>query len=199
MRFVQPSKRPTGSAGEAPQDIETTRLLLRCLLPETIRAGLADELGAVENQLGARVPPDLLREPAVLQHAEARLSENANYLPWSVRAIILKSSAEMVGHVRFHSMPDPEYLHPYVRNAVELGYAVFPAYQRRGYALEALTGAMHWAQVTYDVRRFVASISPSNTASLTLIAKLGFQKIGQHLDPEDGIEHVYLRDSSNRQ
>ena len=99
---------------------------------------------------------------------------------------------EMVGHVRFHSRPDPEYLHPYVRNAVEFGYVVYPAHRRCGYALEALTGAMRWARDIHHVRRFVASISPSNGPSLALIAKLGFHKIAEHVDQEDGIEHIYL-------
>jgi ribosomal-protein-alanine N-acetyltransferase len=113
MSLMQLPKHTTGSdTRELPADIETTRLLLRCLLPEAIRAGLAGDLQAVANQLGASVPLDLLREPAVLQHADARLTEDADYLPWSARAIVLRSSMETVGHVRFHSRPDPEYLHP---------------------------------------------------------------------------------------
>jgi len=190
---VQLAKHTTGSdTRELLADIETTRLLLRCLLPEAIRAGLAGDLEAVATQLGASVPLDLLREPTVLQHAAARLTEDADYLPWSARAIVSRRSMEMVGHVRFHSRPDPEYLHPYVRNAVEFGYVVYPAHRRRGYALEALTGAMRWARDTHHVRRFVASISPSNAPSLALIAKLGFRRIAEHVDGEDGIEHIYL-------
>ena len=193
MSLVQLPKHTTSSdTSELLSDIETTRLVLRCLLPEAIRAGLAGNLKAVENLLGARVPLDLLREPAVLQHAGARLTEDANYLPWSARAIVLRDSMEMVGHVRFHSRPDPEYLQPYVRNAVEFGYVVYPAHRRCGYALEALTGAMRWARDIHHVRRFVASISPSNGPSLALIAKLGFHRISEHVDQEDGIEHIYL-------
>jgi len=193
MSLVQLPKHTTGCDTRALlADIETTRLLLRCLPPEAIQAGLAGDLKAVENQLGASVPLDLLREPAVLQHADARLTEDANYLPWSVRAIVLRESMEMVGHVRFHSRPDPEYLHPYVRNAVEFGYVVYPAHRRCGYALEALTGAMRWARDTHHISRFVASISPSNGPSLALIAKLGFHRIAEHVDQEDGIEHIYL-------
>jgi RimJ/RimL family protein N-acetyltransferase len=100
----------------------------------------------------------------------------------------------MVGHVRFHSRPDPEYLHPYVRNAVELGYEVFSAHRRHGYALEALIGAMCWAKQKHGVRKLVASVSPSNAPSLALIAKAGFRKIGEHVDVEDGVEHIYLRE-----
>jgi [ribosomal protein S5]-alanine N-acetyltransferase len=193
MSLVQLPNHTAGSdTRELLADIETTRLLLRCLLPEAVRARLAGDRKAVATQLGASVPLDLLREPAVLQHAAARLTEDADYLPWSARAIVLRSSMEMVGHVRFHSRPDPEYLHPYARNAVEFGYVVYPTHRRRGYALEALTGTMRWARDTHHIRRFVASISPSNGPSLALIAKIGFHRIAEHVDPEDGIEHIYL-------
>jgi len=138
------------------------------------------------------VPIDLLRDTTVLRYADAQLATDRKYLPWSARAIVLRNSLEMVGHIRFHSRPDPEYLHPYARNAVELGYAVFPAHRNLGYAFEAVSGAMHWARDTHDVRYFVASIAPGNIPSLALIAKLGFHKSGEHVDPEDGIEHIYL-------
>jgi [ribosomal protein S5]-alanine N-acetyltransferase len=78
-------------------------------------------------------------EPAVLQFSDAQLLADPHYLPWSARAILLKETGEMVGHLRFHTRPDPEYLHPYARGAVELGYVIFSAHRRRGYALEALT------------------------------------------------------------
>jgi RimJ/RimL family protein N-acetyltransferase len=44
------------------------------------------------------------------------------------------------------------------------------------------------------VRRFVASVAPTNTPSLALVAKAGFRKIGEHVDGEDGVEHIYLRE-----
>jgi RimJ/RimL family protein N-acetyltransferase len=190
---MQTSKMRESAPRQHPSDIETPRLLLRVLLPRSIRAGLSGDLRTIERQLRARVPIDLIQEPAVLKHADARLTD-PNYLPWSARAIILKESMEMVGHLRFHSRPDAEYLHPYVRNAVEFGYVVFPAHRRRGYALEAVTGAMCWAENEYGVRKFVASVSPRNVPSLVLIAKAGFRKIGEYVDDEDGVEHIYLRD-----
>jgi L-amino acid N-acyltransferase YncA len=54
---------------------------------------------------------------------------------------------------------------------------------------------MSWAE-TNGVRRFVASVSPSNTPSLALVAKTGFRKIGEHIDSEDGLEHIYLREGA---
>jgi RimJ/RimL family protein N-acetyltransferase len=105
---------------------------------------------------------------------------------------------QMVGHVRFHSRPDPDYLRPYAPNAVEFGYVVFTAYRRRRYAQEALTGVMQWAQRIHGVDRFVASVSPANLPSLNLISKFGFQKVGEAIDPVDRIEHIYLRDAKRR-
>ncbi len=175
-------------------DIDTRRLTLRCLSPDAIEAGLLGHLRIVEERLGARVPIDLAEDPAVLRYARAQLDADPEYLPWSVRAMILRDSMEMIGHIRFHTRPDPEYLHAYARGAVELGYVVFAAYRKRGYAQEALTGAMQWALKIHGIRRFVASASPNNLASSSLIAKLGFHKVGQQLDAIDGIEYVYLRD-----
>jgi RimJ/RimL family protein N-acetyltransferase len=99
---------------------------------------------------------------------------------------------QMIGHVRFHSRPDPDYLHPFARDAVEFGYVVFADHRRRGYAGEALAGVMQWAQETHGVDRFVASVSPDNLPSLSLVRNLGFQKVGEYVDAVDGIEHVYL-------
>jgi len=175
-------------------DIETARLLLRRLSPDAIQAGLSGDLGPLEEQLGASVPVDLLQDPAVLRYAQEQLAADAGYLPWSARAILLRNERQMVGHVRFHSRPDPDYLRPYASNAVEFGYAVFAAYRRKRYAEEAVAGLMQWAQEGHGVGRFVLTISPDNLPSRNLAEKFGFRKIGEHVDAIDGIEDIYLRD-----
>ena len=195
LSAVEPSERRALTYGEWPADIETSRLLLCCLWPDSIRTGLSGDMSAIERQLLASVPVDLIREPAVLKFADAQLAADPDYLAWSARAILLKETREMVGHLRFHTRPDPKYLHSYARHAVELGYVIFSAHRRRGYALEALNGAMSWAEAN-GVRKFIASVSPSNTPSLALVAKSGFCKIGEHIDSKDGLEHIYLREVS---
>ena len=52
---------------------------------------------------------------------------------------------------------------------------------------------MAWAQTTFGVCRFVASVSPTNEPSLRLIARFGFQRVGEHIDEIDGIEHIFMR------
>jgi [ribosomal protein S5]-alanine N-acetyltransferase len=190
---VDTSEQSVCVRGEWPADIETSRLLLRCLSPGSIRGGLSGNLSAIERQLAARVPADLIREPAVLKFAMARLAEDPDYLPWSARAIILKDAREMIGHLRFHTPPDPDYLKPYARAAVEFGYVIFAAYRRLGYAFEAVIGAMDWAK-TRGVLRFVVTVSPDNAPSLALVDKAGFRRIGEHIDEEDGLELILLKE-----
>ena len=192
---MEAPERSTSVGNELPTDIETSRLLLCCIRPDSIRTALLGDMSAIERQLATSVPVDLMREPAVLKFSDAQLVADPHYLPWSARAILLKETREMVGHLRFHTRPDPEYLHPYARDAVELGYVIFSAHRRRGYALEAFTAAMSWAESS-GVQRFIVTISPSNTPSLALVAKAGFRKIGEHFDSVDGLEHIYLREGT---
>jgi ribosomal-protein-alanine N-acetyltransferase len=171
-------------------------LILRRLPRQAIEAGLSGDLRTVENHLDAKVPVDLADDPAVLRFALAQLAADPDYLPWSVRALILKESGGMIGHIRFHTRPDPDYLRPYAEKAVEFGYAVFSAHRRRGYAREAIGGAIQWAQDEHGIQRFIVTISPDNVASLRLAGRFGFRKIGEHIDEVDGIEGIYLRDAA---
>jgi len=178
-------------------DIVTPRLLLRLMEGDVVDACLAGDLARAGKSLGVAIPGELLDKPSGLQFAQTRLTEDPLYRPWSMRAIILPDAIKMVGHVRFHSRPDPDDLHPYARSAVELGYQVFPAYRRRGYASEAVGAAMHWAQAAFGIHRFVASVAPDNKPSLALIGRFGFAKVGRQVDEVDGIEDVYLREVVN--
>jgi ribosomal-protein-alanine N-acetyltransferase len=175
-------------------DVVTPRLILRLMRREGVDAALAGNVGRAEILLDARIPDDLLDHPSSLEFAKAQLDADPQYQPWSIRAIILPADRVMVGHLRFHSQPNPVYLRPFARDAVEFGYRVFPKYQRRGYGAEASGAAMGWAQAAFGVRRFIVSVSPNNTPSLALIARFGFARIGQQVDDVDGPEDIYLRE-----
>jgi RimJ/RimL family protein N-acetyltransferase len=51
---------------------------------------------------------------------------------------------------------------------------------------------MRWATESHGVRTFVLSIRPDNIASQALAAKLGFRRIGLHVDDVDGVEDVLV-------
>jgi RimJ/RimL family protein N-acetyltransferase len=98
----------------------------------------------------------------------------------------------MIGFIGFHTLPGAEYLNSYARNSVEFGYTIFPDYRKKGYASEATQALMDWANSEHSVKHFVVSISPTNEPSLRLARKLGFLKVGSVMDPEDGVEDVFL-------
>ncbi len=179
-----------------PDDIPTPRLVLRLFPPAAVEGGLAGDLARVGALLGVAVADDLAELASGLAFARARLAEDPAYQPWSMRAIVLRAERRMVGGIRFHTRPDPEDLHGYARGAVELGYGVFPAYRGRGYAQEAAQAVMGWARAAHGVRNFVASVSPGNAASLAVVARLGFVRVGEQIDDIDGIEHVFLREET---
>jgi len=161
---------------------------------EVVTSCLAGDLQRAGNLLGIAIPAELLDKPTGLQFAQMRLEEDPHYRLWSMRAIVLADTGSMVGHIRFHSRPDPPELQPFARGAVEFGYHIFRDQRRQGYATEAARAAMDWAQSCFGVHQFVVTISPDNQPSLAVARRLGFVRIGEHIDEVDGVEHLFLRD-----
>lgn len=105
-------------------------------------------------------------------------------LRWVARAAVAEPSGPVVGHAGFHGPPDET-------GMVEVGYAVDPAFRRRGYARAMLRSLLAWAAAEEGVRRVRASISPDNEASLATIRGFGFVEVGEQWDEEDGLEIIY--------
>lgn len=89
-----------------------------------------------------------------------------------------------VGTAGYHGPPDPS-------GMVEIGYAVDPAYRRRGYARAALESLLARAAREPEVQTVRVTISPDNTASYGLASQYGFVEVGQQWDDDDGLEIIY--------
>lgn len=114
-----------------------------------------------------------------------RMRRDPTMQQWLARIMVLRGDGRtVVGNAGFHMAPD-------ARGCVEIGYSVEPRHRRRGYAQEAVEALLSWAEREHGIRRFVASVSPRNEASLGLVRKLGFLEIGRHWDPLDGEELVF--------
>jgi RimJ/RimL family protein N-acetyltransferase len=176
-------------------DVETPRLTLRVLRPAALRALLEGDRAAASRVAGCNLlsfPDDQLSIAGIrLRDLEA----DPDYLPWSLRAMALKPDLRFVGHFNFHTKPNADYLQELAPGAVEMGYFVLPEFRRRGLAEEAALGMMDWAARTRAVTRFVVSIGPDNAASVAMARKLGFARIGSHIDEEDGYEDILARDA----
>jgi RimJ/RimL family protein N-acetyltransferase len=170
--------------------IRTPRLDLISMTPEFLRASLAGNLRAAERLVGLSLPEDWPDCPAFLALRLGQIEADAAVQPWLVRAIGLRSTRTMVGHIGFHTAPGAEYLAAISPGAAEFGYTVFAPFRRQGYAREAALGLMQWAREEHHVPAFIMSISPDNLPSQALAAQLGFVKIGSHIDEVDGLEEI---------
>lgn len=168
--------------------IQTERLELVSMSVPFMSALARGDLEAASREIGAAVSSWL---PGQLEHfLEYRLAQLAvdpTIQGWLGRAIVLtemSGARRVIGSVGFHGPPDED-------GRLEVGYSVEPEYRRRGYAIEAVRSILDWAHEQHGIRRFVASVAPDNEPSLRLIGQLGFRRIGEQLDPIDGLEFVF--------
>lgn len=57
---------------------------------------------------------------------------------------------------------------------VDLGFALLPAFERKGYAAEAARATLERGREAHGLRRVVAITDPGNSASVRLLERLGF-------------------------
>ncbi len=138
----------------------------------------------------------LLNEPSFVQNiadkgvrtlAQARtyLSEGplASYAAhghglWMVLDRETGAALGMCGLIRRSSLPEPD-----------LGYAFVPEAWGRGYAREAAAACLGWGRARLGLSIVLAIVSPANTASIRLLAALGFERTGaQEAAPGDWVE-----------
>ncbi len=174
--------------------IACERLDLILMTPDSFSACLRHDMDSATRILGVSPHPELFRREDLLARRLAQCHEEPGYAPWTLRAIVLRESREMVGIIGFHTEPNPDYLAAIAPHALEFGYTVFTPNRRRGYAEEAARGLMNWAAGQPGVERFVLSISPDNGPSLALAHKLGFVHMTEWVDEVDGVEWVFVRE-----
>jgi RimJ/RimL family protein N-acetyltransferase len=161
------------------------------LSPSFLRASLSKNFAECQRLLPLVLPDEWPGEHANLLACRLKqLEEKPTLKPWLLRAMLLRRTRVMVGHIGFHSAPGADYLKPYSPGAVEFGYTVYPPFRRQGFAREASQSLMDWAFRIHGVLKFVVSIQPDNLPSQNLAAQLGFVRIGSHIDKMDGLEEI---------
>jgi ribosomal-protein-alanine N-acetyltransferase len=100
--------------------------------------------------------------------------------PWSFGFRILDSATgTAVGMCSFKGPP--------ADGTVEIAYGIDPEHEGNGYATEAATALLELAASRDDVRLVIAHTLPDAAASKRVLAKCGFQYVGETVDPEDGL------------
>lgn len=148
-------------------NLETPRLRLILRTRDETRAEIAqmqpDEKAAVS--------------PAWLAQLEASSAAD----PW-VHGFLLvdRVNGHAVGRCGFKSPPGTD-------GVVEIAYGIAPEHQRKGYATEAATALTNYAFTYPQVRVVRAHTLPEINASTRVLTKCGFRRVGEVIDPEDGL------------
>jgi len=156
------------------------------LAPPAIAALAAGDLATANAHSPVPLTPWLVSEACVgtWRFRTRQAVESPQDLPW-ITGVLWDDEAQLaVGQSGFHGAPD-------ATGMVEVGYAVDPAYRRRGYARAALELAIEHARSEPSVRILRATISPDNEASLALIGQYPFVRNGEQWDDEDGLELIF--------
>lgn len=120
----------------------------------------------------------------VWQLRSRQVAEDLASAAWVTGVIWDDDQRLAVGRAGYHGPPDDA-------GMVEIGYAVDPAYRRRGYARAALEALLQRAADNPQVQKVRVTISPDNQASYELVSKYGFIEVGEQWDDEDGLEIIY--------
>ncbi len=112
--------------------------------------------------------------PAVKANMEKTLLpplENAlpeQFFFYTVWVVINKLSKTIVAELGFKGLPDKN-------KAVEIEYGTMPAHTGNGYMTEAVEGMLKWAAARQDIDFVLASIDPTNSASVRIVQKNHFE------------------------
>lgn len=167
--------------------VVAARLDLPPLTADGIDALLAGDRARLESLTGVSFPIPLVPPPLMadaLPFFRDRLRDAPTEAPWWARLLVDREAGLAIGSAGFVGPPDAE-------GIVTLGYAVYPAYQGRGYATEAARALVAWALARPRVRGVRATIPPGNAASRWVAEPAGLAQMGTGWDDEAGEILVY--------
>jgi len=142
--------------------IDTPRLRVRSFVPEdwlAVYAYMSDP--AVTHYLGEGV----LTEEQTREFVTRNTGEEGRAL-----ALVLRAEDRLIGHLVFHPWVAPR--------TYEIGWALHPAYQGRGYATEGARALLRYSFETLKLHRVIATCQPENTASYRVAEKIGLRQEG---------------------
>ncbi len=171
-------------------DIVSERLVLRLVPLAALAATAKGNRKAAAKIIGAELPPEWQDLDWVFQLRHDQWLEDPSFAPWSIRAIALKTTGEVVGSMNCHHKPMPFIMNGQETAGVELGYTIFQPHRRKGYATETIKAFTGWAG-QLGVSTFILSISPANVPSIALAEKLGAEEMGRQMDEKDGEEIIF--------
>jgi RimJ/RimL family protein N-acetyltransferase len=181
--------------------ISSERLSLVAMTPDLL-AMMSGEVAAERPFEWPKGRPDDTDRAHIATWQDRAAQTDAN-VAWGPRALV-GAHRQMVGHAGFHLPPRPlevalgdatfvGTLDPTAGGVVEVGYTIFPNCRHQGYATEAVTALVGWAETTGEVTAVVASIAEHNDASVRVLERVGGFVIIGACRTSDGVAEVVFR------
>jgi RimJ/RimL family protein N-acetyltransferase len=118
----------------------------------------------------------------------ARLGALTSADPWTLGfSLVHRDSETVIGSVGFKGPPTTD-------GVVEIAYGVNLEHQGKGYATEAAQALTTYAFSSGQVRLVRAHTLPEPNASTRVLTKCGFRRVGEVIDPEDGLVWRWEKD-----
>ncbi len=162
----------------------TARLELVPVTVALVQAVLVDDRAEVQRIAGAKLPDPwpgrTLIERAFSASIDAIKKDPQRRL-WGDRLLITREGGgerRLVGSVVFHGSPSDD-------GVVEVGYGIDSTSQRMGFATEGVRAQVDWALEQPAVRTVMATTPPWHAASVRVLEKAGFVRVGLE-------EHAFL-------
>jgi ribosomal-protein-alanine N-acetyltransferase len=153
------------------------------LVPLDAVAGDAARLQAATGvRFGEAAPPPYMAD--ALPVVRSRLRAAPGERRWWNWLIVRRETAEAVGSVAFAGPPDAD-------GAVLIGYAMYPAFEGRGYATEAVRAMIGWAFGQPGVREVRALAPVWNTPALRVAENVGMRPVASEEDDDVGEVLLY--------
>jgi ribosomal-protein-alanine N-acetyltransferase len=163
--------------------IETVRLRLIPFSPADLLA-LIEGYQQFEKRFGLRAAEGLrtlFASEEVSPVWLTRLRKTSTADPWVHGfAVVDLESNSVIGSIGFKGPPDRD-------GVVEIAYGIAPAYQGKGYATEGAAAGVAFAFSNSGVHLIRAHTLPTRNASTRVLSKNGFERVGEVVDPEDGL------------
>lgn len=134
---------------------------------------------ALEALLGVSVADDWAGFPEALPILLEAYAKNPTEQAWGSLFFVEPRERTLVGFGGFKGPPSSDAV-------VEIGYAIAPAFQRRGLATDAVAQMLQRAFAEPSIRAVDAHTLGLANPSTRVLEKSGFRKIGEASDPDAG-------------
>jgi len=135
---------------------------------------------ALEALLGVSIAEDWAGFPEALPLLRDSYAKNPSAHAWGSLFLIDPQTHTLVGFGGFKGPPSSD-------AAVEIGYAIAPAFQGQGLGTDAVTQMVQRGFADPIVRAVDAHTLGRANPSTRVLEKSGFRKIGEISDPDEGV------------